>query len=495
MTSKLGKMELTARLGRRFRVEFISGIITTISGALLTILLARLLDPTAYGTLFLSISIFSVLRVFSKLGLANSAARYIADYREQDPSQIPHIIERSLIFVLIAIFSVSVILLIGSENISYWLDEPGLVPLLQLGVLFIAFQTLSNFSRIIAQGAGNITLAAGIKATERMSRLIFAILFVYLGYNAIGALGGFVIGSVLSTCLGMIVIYNDYFKYKPTADSIEPGLTQKILRYNIPLTITSISGKLDNQIDTILIGLFLNPLAVSYYVVSKQIINFTEMPASALGFSISPSFGKLKSGHEIDTAARMFESALNHVLLLYIPAAVGIFFISEQAIELIFGSEYSGAAPVLQVLSVYTILRAITACTDQPLDYLGRARIRAVAKSIAAVSNVLLNIILIPWIGVVGAALATVITHSFYVFIKIVVVIDELPLNYKSILIYFGRVGIITAGMSIILWYTTNYISNLLSLIAVVALSIIVWGVLSVVFGAIDSKVIKGVIK
>jgi O-antigen/teichoic acid export membrane protein len=483
-------VSLASKLGERFKIEFAGQIVATAANALLVVVLARVLDPDGYGLLFLATSIFALAGLFSKLGLANSAARYISEYRERNPGQIRHILRRTLEINILTILLVSVVLLLGFETIANVLGEPELAPFLVFGFLFITFVSLTGFVRLISQGFEDISLAATVHVINHSGRLLFAVALILLGYGALGALGGFIIASGVASAIGMGILYFRYYRGFPSGETIEPGLTRRILEYNVPLTITGLSGKIDKKVDTILVGLFLDPVAVSFYVLSKQIVAFVETPSNALGFSISPTYGKQKVTDELSTAAKMFETSLVHTLLLYVPAATGIVLVAEPAIEFVFGESYLGAVPIIQVLSIYVILSAVTNITDYPLDYLGRAKVRSVAKGVASLGNVVLNILLIPSVGVVGAAVATVITHSFYVCIKLYIISTELPLNKKYIGSDISIIGLITIGMGTIVWIASRYIKGPLTLISVLSLGGVVWGGLSVMTGIVNIKVI-----
>lgn len=487
-------MRLSSKLGNRFKTEFVSRILATASGALLVVILARILDPNGYGLLFLSISIFSIVRVFSKLGIAKSAARYISEYRETDRSQIPHILKKSFIFNTITVGIVAGIFTVGHRYIAIELGEPDLIPLLSVGVLYIIFGTLTTYARIIAQGFEDIRLSATLHAIDRVARFVFAVGFVLAGFSAVGALVGFIIGSVLASSIGVSVLYRRYYLPIQASTTMESGLSRRIIKYNVPLTVTNLSGKVDKQVDTLLVGFFLNPVAVSFYVLGKQLVGFVQMPAGALGFSISPTFGTQKAADEHQKAATMFEYSLVYTLLLYIPAAIGIFLVADPAVGLIFGESYTGSVPVVQILSIYTVFAAITNITDSPLDYLGRARARAIVKGIASMSNIALNILLIPRIGVVGAAIATVITHSFYISFKMYLISVELPLDWRQLRSDIAIIGAISGGMGLVVWYFSQYITDFITLSLTIALGVLVWGGLTVITGIIDyGKIFKSI--
>lgn len=479
-------MDISSTFRSKLGAEFLSQIITSAAMGLLIVLLARLLNPEDYGLLFLSMSVFTVAHVFSRLGIPTSAGKYIAEYQEVEQTQIPHIIKSSFVANISSILSVSIILLAGYDIIGRLLKEPDLVPFLLLGVPFVVFWTLSSYSRTVLQGLGDIEYAAILQSIDKIGRLLGAIGLVLLGFGALGALGGFIIGVLLSSVFGLYSIYIKHYKNIDRSKQMEEGLKKRMLRYNIPVSITSLSSKINNDIDTILIGFFLNPVMVSYYVLGKQIIGFAQMPAVTIGFAMAPTYGRQKAGNQISTASRNYTISLIYTLLLLAPASAGVAILAPSILSEIFGSKYNNAAPILQLFSVLIIIQAIAKITDSPLDYLGQANIRAIALSVSSIGNLLLNIILIPTVGVLGAVGATILTQGIYVLVLMLTIHSELNLESMRILLNMNKILIITLVMSIVVYLLSPYIVGIITLGVVILVGIGVWAVMSVITGIID---------
>jgi len=91
-----------------------------------------------------------------------------------------------------------------------------------------------------------------------------------------------------------ILYYGFYVRYD-AADEYEDGLSRRLLEYSVPLTATQSANVIDKQIDIVLVGAFINPAAVAFYTLAKQITEFVLAPAASLGFTISPNFGEQKA--------------------------------------------------------------------------------------------------------------------------------------------------------------------------------------------------------
>ncbi|RZV10898.1 O-antigen/teichoic acid export membrane protein [Natrinema hispanicum] len=480
-------MRLASKLADQFKAEFSGRVIATISSSILTVLLARLLEPDSYGLLFLAISIYGIVKLFSKLGIARSASRYLAEYRETDADQIPYILKTSFLLNALTILLTGFVLFIGKEHIAELIGRPELSPFLALGALFIGFSSLLSYVRFILQGFERVELSSTVHAADRTCRLFLAVGFVLLGYDVIGALLGYIISAALVSTGGLLFIYISFyrgFEKNPR----EPDLRRRIIKYAIPLTATNTATVLDKRIDMVLIGFFLNPSAVAFYTAGRQIVQFIKMPMASLGFTLSPMYGSQKANGDSDTAARIYETSLSYGLLLYIPISAGVILIAEPLIELVFGSEYLGAVPILHVFSLYIVLESVTELTNTSLDYLGRARSRAIIQLITAVLNVLLNIILIPLIGIVGAAIATVITHSLYTLANVYIINLELSLRFGFILrnlLY--SIGIAIA-ISIPVYGILNFSLGVISLFISIFLGGLIWILLIQILGLVNVR-------
>ena len=487
-------MSLGAQIGNRFKLEFLAKVISTFSGALLGIVLARILQPDSYGILFLSLSILGTLNLFSKLGISKSGARYISDFRETDRSQIPGIIVTSFIYIIASSFIISVCVLLTRQVLTDALGEPALFPFLTIGVFYIIFTTCTTFVRRILQGLEDIEPAASVQAIEGGGRLVFAVGFVLLGFGAIGALGGYIISSLIASVIGCYYIYTVHVRTDMGFTQPSNSLRKKIAKYSVPLAATRSADVLDKRVDTILVGFFLTPTAVSFYTIGKQVAEFLQSAASALGFTVTPTYSSLQTKGETEKAANVLEESITYILLLYLPAAAGLILVAEPMVRIVFGSEYTGAAPVVQLLALYAVLHSVASLVTNGLDYLGRARERAIIKIGTSVLNVILNIILIPIIGVVGAAAATVITYSIYTFTNIYVLHLEFDLNVPHIATRFSKVLVITLIMSLPVYGILSSTVGIVALIMAILSGVLVWFTLSMTIGWLDPKHIMSIL-
>ncbi|MDS0475691.1 flippase [Natrinema sp. 1APR25-10V2] len=472
----------------RIRIEFIGRIIATGSSSLLLVFLARTLSPDEYGTLFLTISLLTFSEIFARAGIGKSAARYLSEFRGEAISLEADIIKVSLLFTLSTTGIMCLLLYLLRFRISMWFGEPYLADLILIGVPYVIFSTLLKYSRSVLQGYESISNAAKINVTNKVLRLLSVISLVLFGYEALGALFGYVIGFFISSITGIYYIlkiasFGIISEHQPKED-----ISKKILKYALPISITSTGYALDKKVDTIIIGYLLNPAAVSFYTLGKQIVTFLELPAQALGFTISPLYSSEDS--ELPPS-KIYEEAIVNSIYIYVPISSGLLIISEPTVLLLFGQEYLPAADILKVFSFYIIAQSLLHITGDGLDFLGRAKARSLSRVGTAFLNVGLNFVLVPYFGVIGASFATVFTTYIYACINISIMLSEIDINKIKTIKRIAIAFFPSIIMSIATVYLVDFANSIGMLLVVILISSGIWTIISLQIGMISSEEIK----
>jgi O-antigen/teichoic acid export membrane protein len=458
-----------------------------VANGLLTLLLTReLLSPTEFGNLNFAISVLTVVSSFAILGVPKSAAKYVNEYSETDPAQIRHILRRALLAMGLLVGTVSIALVAGHDGLAGLLNSPGVALFLLFGPTYVAGYALHNLVLSLCQGFNRIAWSASLNALSGVGRLVFVVAFVGLGFGVLGAFLGYVAGFVLSLLVGVVLLYRYHYLPYDEATRMEAGLTRRLVEYSLPLTMTKGAGVLDKRVDIILVGYFLTPVAVGFYVVGKQVSEILSVPAGSLGYTVSPALGKREALDESDRAGQLYERALRYVLVFYVPACVGLVLVADPAIPLIFGRDYAGAVPVVQVMSGFVLVNGVNKITSDGLDYLGLARERAVMKSVTAVGNFALNLVLIPTFGVIGAAAATVATYTVYTLGNVYFIHQKFSLRLGAIARVTAVVGVIAFAMGVAVVLVRPLISGPLTLAGVICFGGVIWAVLSLASGLVD---------
>ena len=482
-------MTLSERLASNFKAELVARVSYILANGLIILLLTRfLLTREEYGLLVSALSVFAVAGLFTQLGWAKSAARYVTEFQENEPGQVRHVVRTGLKYTLVTTVAVAVLFGIFEQELARLAGDSRLAPFMVVGVGFLVVRSLGVYFGRVLQGFNAIRWSASVRAVESVGRVLFVAVLVLAGYGALGALVGYALGYALSAVLGLYVLYTRFYAVYPKAVAMKEGLSKRIRDYSVPLTATYAANVLDKKVDIILVGLFINPAAVALYALASQVVGFLQAPAASIGYSVSPTYGEQKASNQLSVASQLYQTTLRHTLLLYIPVAAGIVLVADPLIRYVIGTDYLGAVPVLQILGVYVVLTSINAITSDAIDFLGRAKMRAYAKGGTSVANFVLNVALIPTLGIVGAAAATVITQSVYVGVNLYVIHSEFSLDLRRLAETVGFTLAITGAMVLAVSLLMPHVTSLFTLLAVVATGGLVWVALAGLSGMLDVR-------
>lgn len=195
----------------------------------------------------------------------------------------------------------------------------------------------------------------------------------------------------------------------------DPEVAAPILRRAAPIMGQILLGLLLYNMDVVFLRVLMGNEAVGYYAAAYMLISFLANIGVLYGLSLLPALSRESEAEagqtSFESTTAIYHTALAHVFAITAPVAVGGVFVARGIIELGFGDAYQPSVIVLQVLVwvvPITVLRNVpwSALIARDAEHLAmRATLWAV------VLNLVLNATLIPKIGMVGAALATLLAE------------------------------------------------------------------------------------
>ena len=249
-----------------------------------------------------------------------------------------------------------------------------------------------------------------INLCEHGGKVIILLLLFLISVSIENVIIAFSLAFALASSVGAWIIYHNFYKHLPQSTS---SYTSAILRYSLPLFFISLGFLLLTEVDTMMLGILTNDSEVGIYAVPKQFSIKVPQIALALAMGSMPVFAQLSSDNK-ERLQKLFQKLLlinSGIMLIFL---IGVFSLSHWLIPLIFGESYMASVPVLYVLSLYTVMNSFAIIFAHFLDYQGYAQRRAWSLSITMISNIILNLILIPEYGVLGAAIGTTISYVPY---------------------------------------------------------------------------------
>jgi O-antigen/teichoic acid export membrane protein len=201
------------------------------------------------------------------------------------------------------------------------------------------------------------------------------------------------------------------------------------------------------NMDKTMLGFLKNDAEVGLYTAAYKVNTILLSFVNAVGAVLLPRM----SYHFANGAHKEYKDLLrmsfNYILLLSMPMVCGLIFLSKPIIILFSGGEYIDAVPTMQILSLIILISGMgTTLSTQYFAVRGKEKVCLFASSCAAFVNFTLNILLIPKLGHVGAAIATVICEIVALIVLTMVMKRETQIRdlFRDVFSYiFASVGMI----------------------------------------------------
>ncbi|MBW8059328.1 MAG: polysaccharide biosynthesis protein [Solirubrobacterales bacterium] len=429
--------------GLAFGAQLTAGVFT----AVLTLYLVRELGPAAFGTFSIALSIGALVMLPADVGLSQSAARFLAESRGNKIAMV-RVLGTALRMKLVAAALVGALLFALAGPIASAYDIPSLLwPLRAMAVAVVAQSILglfrSSFAAVGRMGA-DWTMIAGESAVETAA----SIALVALGAGAAGAAWGRAIGYGVGVAVGLALavrLLGLGVLRPPRADR---AFVRRLVGYGFALLIIDGVYSVFAQIDVLLVGAILGAGAAGVFAAPLRIVAVLLYPALALTAAVAPRMVRSGDG---PPAVAPLEHGLSLLLLVHLMAIAAVLAWAEPLVKLILGPGYGEAADVLRALTPFILLAGPARLLTASVNYLGEARRRIAVVLAALALNIVLDLLLIPRIGVVGAAVGNDVAFALYAFGHLHICRRLTDLSLVPVVKSLGRGLIAAAAMSAVL--------------------------------------------
>ncbi|MEM7550900.1 MAG: flippase [Bacteroidota bacterium] len=399
-------------------------------GILTFYMLVRVLDKYNYGSWMLFMTITTLVDVLRNGFFKNPLIKFFnsSDDHEKDSIQSTSLTLNILFSIVITLI---IIALAGPISLAW--DVKELIDLLI--IYFFMNICLSFFFHFDYITKANFRFDASMVA-QFVKRTLF---FLFIGYFFISGkrpeLVSLGIGLALCTLVSTLVLFIYYSKFSKLNFRIQKKWAKELFHYGKYTLGTNLSAVLLRNIDVWMIGAFINPAAVATYNVAMRIANLFEVPTMAMASIIFPEMvSKVKLDGE-KAIRPIYEKSVAIIILLTVPFILIVIIFSSDIVYLLAGEGYSETSPVLQITIFLGMFIPFTKQMGVVLDAVGKASLNMKFVILAAIINVILNVIAIPTYGIIGAASATLTTMFITAVIALVYLNKTHEVKISSILL------------------------------------------------------------
>ncbi len=374
----------------------------------LSVVLARLLGAEGAGIYFLSFTVVTITAMISRLGLDNALLKFVASsVAEENWQAVKGVYQRSISLVLVSSLLVALGLFLLAPWLSYTVfkDSNMLLPLrfMALANIGLALFTLN------AQALKGLKHVASALSVQSLWVAIFTLVGILLWipqWGVLGAIWAYVIASFITLAIGLISWWRATPQLRGVRGSFE---VPQLLNSSVPLFWMSTLQMVTAWGSTFMLGIWLDSAQVGIYESANRTAFLTSFILVAVNSISAPKFAALyKKGDMKALASTARVSA--QIMAVAAAPILFVFLFFPYWVMNIFGSEFSSGASVLSILAIGQYISVATGSVGFLLMMCGYERLMRNNIFICALVLVFLNIILIPSLGIQGAAIASATT-------------------------------------------------------------------------------------
>jgi O-antigen/teichoic acid export membrane protein len=397
-------------ISRNAAFGFAGQVATGAFTAALVVVLSRELGPDGYGTLALALGITGMVMQFAEGGTAQAAARFIAE-RHGDPRRIAAVVGMALRYRILTALAITVALIALADPIANLYDAPELVwPLRVLAVAFFG-QNLTMFARtqLVAMRSAGKTFA--LLTSESAVEFTASVSLVVLGAGVTGAAAGRAVGYLFGTVLG-IVLMTRLLRHSLLRAEPSPVSRREFLGYAGAMTAVGVTSTIFNKLDVLLLGAYVSTAAVGIYSAPLRLVGLITYPGRALSQGIAP---RLARHPDQPQNVGALERGMRYIMVLQAVTVAYLLVWAEPIVTLTLGDQFLESAEVLRALAPVAFLAGLAPMVQSPLNYAGVGSRRIPVGIATIVVTAAIDVILIPEIGILGAAVGNGVGSAVYI--------------------------------------------------------------------------------
>jgi len=381
-------------------------LVSALGGFITLPIITKLLGVENYGSWTQLLVTAGLISSLALLGLPYAIVRFLAGEKDKREIQDGIWSTATLVFCISIIFSL--FLIFFSNPISHFFNCKKVF--VQILAIIIIFDYLNQvFLSVFRALQQNIKYCL-FTIFQELGEIGLVVLAICLGYGLFGALFSFlIIRIVTSLLIGGYIIKEIGFKVPQFLK------TKKYLSLCWPTIPDSLSGWVIQSSDRYLIGFFLGTLFVGYYapayVIGVFVISFLVAPFS---FLLPAILSRFYDENKVNEVKIYLKYSLKYFLLFAIPSVFGLSILSKQILTILTTSEFAQAGYlVLPIVALGMLPMGANAIIAQIIGIIKKTKVGGTLAIIAALLNFGLNLIFIPMLGIIGAAVTTLIAFTF----------------------------------------------------------------------------------
>jgi O-antigen/teichoic acid export membrane protein len=362
------------------------------------LVLARLLNPEDFGLVALASVFVALLGVVTEQGFAHA----LVQREDLEPSHLDTAFWSSVLTGSL----LAAALVVAAEPVSRLLDEPDLAAVLRVLSLAVVVTALSSTPQAILQ---RDLAFRSLAIRELVAALVGAIVGVGCAVSGLGVWA--LVAQILAQAVAGVAVLWIAVQWRPGGD-VSWDHFRELAAFGWNVVGVRFLNFVSRRGDNFLIGVALGTRALGIYAVAYRVFwILTDVIARTIATVAFPVFSRLQSETERIRRAYLLASQMSATVAT--PIFVGTSVLAGEIVDVLLGTKWDDAVPVLQILCLVGILHANQYFNISVLMAVGAPQLALFLTVISSVTNLIAFSIGLQW-GIVGVAAAYAIREYLF---------------------------------------------------------------------------------
>lgn len=385
---------------------------------IVNILLARSFGPEIFGLYSFALGISTILSFISELGLN----RLILLEASEDSNDLSHLVSAAWSIRLISLF----LLVLPTCFVIYKFSNLASIRLLVSLNVFIVFQNIYEFYLSILKVKYVLKTEAIIKAVLALSILGLYSYIIFSKSSIFIFAYGYAGLMILFSFITFLVVQN---KYKHPFKLLSVKSIGAVLKKSWPFGLSLVFISIYYNLDSVMIGLYFNETIVGLYSAAYKLLVIILTLQNLFSIIVLPNIrNNISRPEKLRNYIEKISLIMNTFQVLII---AGMIYLSTILVPLMYGANFKDSIIPFSILSVNVVFVGWSIISGiWVLSSFGKEKVMTMVVGIGAVSNILLNFILIPRFNMVGASFATIFSELLVAIIMYIQARKYLNFNF-----------------------------------------------------------------
>ena len=395
----------------------IASVLTMLAGLITFPVLTRTFSVADYGLMNLVAATLSVAVALGKVGFQHSIIRYESEIRAgKGRYTLPQLYATTLLGMLAAALLAMLVIAIGAQLApDQWLSDPRLRGLFAIASLLVVIQVMDsgmvNFLRAEQQTATIMTYQVLKKYLS--VGIILGTLFLIAR-----SLKGFYFASILAEGIAVLslswVLFGTGRRPPPRPANFSRPMYLELLGFGIPMMIGyEVSGIILSVGDRYVIDGVIGPEPLGLYSAAYNLCQYVQGAfIASVSTAITPIYIRLFDQKGVGETSAFIDRSLRSYAILAAPLIAGVAAVGPELLSSLASDKYASAGPVLAWVIAGMVVDGSNAMLGAGLFIHRKTRVIMAVVFGSAILNIALNLVLVRRIGILGSAIATLVSYG-----------------------------------------------------------------------------------